>query len=61
MYTIDANVFARTLAANQPDHHTYHMLLDRLGTARVPIIVQLIVLVEIAGSVCRTIGDPNRR
>ena len=60
MYTIDANVFLRTLAANQPNHSICRALLDRLRDTATPIIVPRLLLTELAAGVRRTTGDAIR-
>lgn len=60
MYTLDANIFVRDLARGDPNYTDCHMLLERLAATRTLVIVPLLVLVEIAGTVSRAVGDPIR-
>lgn len=60
MYTLDANVFARTVQANQPTYADYEALITHLSTTGIPIITPLIVLAEVAAAARRETGDAIR-
>jgi predicted nucleic acid-binding protein len=57
MYTLDANIFTRTLHPSQPDYEVCDELITRLSAGGAPIIIPLIVLAEVAAAVRRETGD----
>lgn len=57
MYTLDANIFTRTLHPNQPDDAVCDELITRLSVSGEQIIVPLIVLAESAGAIRRETGN----
>lgn len=59
MYTLDANIFTRTLHSNQPEYALCDEL-TRLSTEAISIITPLIVLAEVAAAVRRETGDAMR-
>ncbi len=57
MYTLDANIFTRTLHPNQPDYAVCDELITTLSIVGARIIVSLIVLAESAAAVRRETGN----
>ena len=55
-YTLDANIFTRTLHPNQSNHAVCGELIAQLSTSNIPIIVPLILLTEVSGAVRRETG-----
>lgn len=60
MYTLDANIFVRSLDPYDPEHATCTILIERLDQRIIPVVVPLLVLAEVAGVVSRTQRDPIR-
>lgn len=60
MYTLDANIFVRDLNPREPNHAICRELLEHLATLRIPIIVPLLLIVEVAGTLSRELRDPIR-
>lgn len=60
MFTLDANVFARTLHASQPDHAACQALLEVIERRALPVFVPTVLLAEVAATVRRTTGDAIR-
>lgn len=60
MYTLDANIFVRTIHPNQLEYANCQRLLDEFDARSTPIVVPLILLAEVAGAVRRETGDAMR-
>lgn len=60
MFTLDANIFVRTVHPSQPEYASCQGLLDELDARELPVIVPLIILPEVAGAVRRETGDVMR-
>ena len=60
MYTIDASVWVNGFDQREPGHAASRRLLDWLGAQAIPIVIPNLALVEIAGAISRTRGNPEQ-
>ena len=60
MYTVDASVWVNAFDQREPGHLASRQFLEVLRSRALPIIVPNVVLVEVAGAISRTRGEPGQ-
>lgn len=60
MYTIDASVWVNAFDQRESGHAISRQLLNNLRDRDVPIFVPNLLLIEVAGAISRTRGNPTQ-